>query len=53
MDLSSKIIFAAIAAALWINIATPIVRPSAASADQMEMYVAAIYNGTCVNRKIC
>lgn len=53
IDRSTKIILVIIAAGLWGNIAAPIFRPTAAMADQMEMYVAAIYNGTCVNHKIC
>lgn len=53
IDRSSKIILIVIAAGLWANIAAPIFRPTVAMADQMEMYVAAIYNGTCVNHKIC
>lgn len=53
MDRSSKVIFAAIALGFWANVAAPIFRPTAAMADPLEMHVAAIYNGTCVNRKIC
>lgn len=53
VDRYTKIILGLIAAGLWANIAAPIFRSTPALADQLEMYVAAIYNGTCVNHKIC
>jgi hypothetical protein len=47
-------LLAAIAAGLWFNLATTLLKPSTGNAQgAMEMYVAAIYNGTCVNHKIC
>ena len=54
MDRMTKLLLALIAAGLWMNLAVPMLKPTGVSAQgAMEMYVAAIYNGTCVNRKIC
>jgi hypothetical protein len=55
-DRTTKILLGLIAIGIWANL---LISPShhvasaLAASSQMEMYVAAIYNGTCVNHKIC
>lgn len=53
MDKTAKFLLAAIAAGLWLNLAIPLFSPANALTDMISVYVAAIYNGTCVNHKIC
>jgi hypothetical protein len=53
MDKTTKTLLAIIAAALWLNLAMPLFRPANAASDMIQTYLAAIYNGTCINRKIC
>ena len=60
MDRSSKLILAALALGLWTNIAI-LMRPTPASAqdsaaqmlEQLTRDVRSIYNGTCLNRRLC
>jgi hypothetical protein len=58
MDRTSKLIMAAIAAGLWANFAVSILRPSPAAAQSLQLNeiasnLNAIYNGICLNHKIC
>lgn len=54
MDRITKLLLAVIAGGLWANLAIPLLNPVASKAQaSMELYVAAIYNGTCPNHKIC
>ncbi len=54
MDRVTKLLLAAIALGLWANLAIPVLKPTASYAQsQIDLYVAGIYNGTCVNHKIC
>jgi hypothetical protein len=57
-DRTTKILLAAIAVGLWANLAYGLLRPISAAAQSQELSsiafnLSAIYNGTCVNRKIC
>ena len=58
--MATKILLGLIAAGLWANAVASFVRPSLATSaaveaavSSMQMNVAAIANGTCVNRRIC
>jgi hypothetical protein len=59
-DRSTKILLAAIAAALWANFAVAVLQPSVANSQadagllrSIDSHLGSIYNGTCTNRKIC
>lgn len=56
-DRSTKILLAAIAAGLWLNAATALIRPAVAQ-DSNTLHsiardVSAIAMGVCVNGKLC
>jgi hypothetical protein len=58
MDKTAKILLAAIAIGLWVNIAVIVFRPVAANAQNDDLSgiatnVQKIENGTCTNLKIC
>jgi len=60
MDRSSKILLALIAIGLWANLVVSVTgtsRAEASSADvalqNIRFFVAAIYNGTCANHRLC
>lgn len=58
IDRTGKIILAAIAAALWLNLAMPLFS-TRANADpeshlrNIEMILQNLTSGTCINRKLC
>lgn len=59
LDRTTKIIMAAIALGLWANALIPVLKPqpAAASAESslsnIERYTGGLYNGVCLNRKLC
>ena len=61
VDRTTKLLLLAIAVGLWMNVATPWLRPvpvhaeveTAQDVSGIEMYVSQIANGICINRKIC
>jgi hypothetical protein len=57
-DRMTKLLLGAIAIGLWANLTVEVLRPTGASAQanpslQILNLLSGIYNGTCVNRKIC
>lgn len=62
IDRYTKAVLTIIAAALWLNLASGILRPTDASAQSPEHlsilrgmagHLSAIYMGICTNHKIC
>ena len=60
MDRTTNLIFAAIAAGLWLNAGALVFGSTPASAKEYDYQMGMIYssveaiaNGTCLNRKIC
>lgn len=58
-DLTTKLLFAAIALGLWANLVAGLIRPSLAEQDytrllrNLDSNVSGIAIGVCVNSKIC
>jgi hypothetical protein len=59
-DKMTKILLGTIALGLWANVTVAILRTPIANAQgnnpalqAIQVNLAGIYNGTCVNRKIC
>jgi len=61
VDRTTKLLLLAIAVGLWMNVATPWLRPVPVHAEvetaqdfgNIERYVRLIANGICINPKIC
>lgn len=57
LDRSTKILLAAIAAGLWLNAATTLIRPAAAQDTSALRSIArditSITTGICANQKLC
>jgi len=57
-DKTTKLLLALIAAGLWLNAASSLIRPTSAGAQSYELQkiqrdLDSIGRGTCLNNKIC